>query len=252
VQDDGNLQVLLANSQQVKNLRGHKADRSDSRWLAHLLRHGMIRPSFIPAREVRELRDLTRRRKQLIQNAVEERNRVQRVLQEANVQMGVVLSNLFGESGLDMLDALVNRKPRSDRSCNWLRTPSASVASGCRWLSSRNLRKLYNDAGVSIYVVRDVRQGTDEDLDYTFTVAKTLGATYVTLELPTGPNVTQELKKLGDWAAKYKMLAAYHTHQQGSMTALNDAFEVSKGNAANVDLGHFMAATNPGGAHSTS
>ena len=53
-----------------------------------------------------------------------------------------------------------------------------------------------------------------------------------------------------DWAtgrSKYKMFAAYHTHQQGSMTALDEAFAVSKGNMANVDLGHFMAATNPGG-----
>ena len=110
VLDDGKLQVVLANSQHVKNLRGHKTDRNDSRWLAHLLRHGMIRPSFIPSREVRELRDLTRRRKQLIHNAVDERNRVQRVLQEANVQLGAVLSDLFGESGLDMLDALVNQE----------------------------------------------------------------------------------------------------------------------------------------------
>jgi transposase len=110
VLDDGKLQVVLANSQHVKSLRGHKTDRNDSRWLAHLLRHGMIRPSFIPSREVRELRDLTRRRKQLIHNAVDERNRVQRVLQEANVQLGVVLSDLFGESGLDMLDALVNQE----------------------------------------------------------------------------------------------------------------------------------------------
>jgi transposase len=110
VLDDGKLQVVLANSQHVKNLRGHKTDRNDSRWLAHLLRHGMIRPSFIPSREVRELRDLTRRRKQLIHNAVDERNRVQRVLQEANAQLGAVLSDLFGESGLDMLDALVNQE----------------------------------------------------------------------------------------------------------------------------------------------
>lgn len=109
VLDDGTLKVVLANSQQVKNLRGHKTDRNDSRWLAHLLRHDMIRPSFIPPREVRELRDLTRRRKQLIGNAVDERNRVQRVLQEANVQLGAVLSDLFGTSGLDMLEALVNQ-----------------------------------------------------------------------------------------------------------------------------------------------
>jgi sugar phosphate isomerase/epimerase len=109
------------------------------------------------------------------------------------------------------------------------------------------LRTLYNNAGVRIYAVKEVHQDTDEDLDYTFNVAKTLGATHVTLELPTGPNAIQEFKRLGDWALKYKMLTAYHTHQQGSMTVLNDAFEVSKGNAANVDLGHFMAATNPGG-----
>lgn len=111
----------------------------------------------------------------------------------------------------------------------------------------KELRKMYNDAGVSIYAVKDVRGGTDEDLDYTFTVARTLGATHVTLELPTGPNAAATLKRMGDWALKYKMYSAYHTHQQGSMTALDEAFAASKGNMANVDLGHFMAATNPGG-----
>src|SRR5215472_15778990 len=111
----------------------------------------------------------------------------------------------------------------------------------------KDLRKLYNDAGVTIYAVKDVRQGTDEDLDYTFTVARTLGATHVTLELPNGPNASSAFKRMGDWALKYKMFAAYHTHQQGSMTALDEAFAISKGNMANVDLGHFMAATDPGG-----
>jgi sugar phosphate isomerase/epimerase len=111
----------------------------------------------------------------------------------------------------------------------------------------KELRTLYNEAGVSIYAVKDVRQNTDEDLDYTFTVARTLGASHVTLELPSGPNVHATFQRMGEWALKYKMFAAYHTHQQGSMTALEEAFEVSKGNMANVDLGHFMAATNPGG-----
>jgi transposase len=108
VLDDGQIQVILANSQQVRNLRGHKTDPNDSRWLAHLLRHGMIRPSFLPPRETRELRDLTRRRKQLVGCAAEERNRVQRVLQEANIQIGVVLSDVFGQSGLNMLEALMD------------------------------------------------------------------------------------------------------------------------------------------------
>lgn len=101
------LKVVLANPQQVKAITGHKTDPHDARWLAHLLRHGMIRPSFIPPRAIRELRDFTRRRKQMIGLAAEERNRVQKVLEDANVKIGDVLSDVFGLSGQLMLEALV-------------------------------------------------------------------------------------------------------------------------------------------------
>jgi len=102
------LKIILANPQQVKAVTGHKTDPHDARWLAHLLRHGMIRPSFIPPRAIRELRDFTRRRKQMIGIAAEERNRVQKVLEDANVKIGDVLSDVFGLSGQLMLEALVN------------------------------------------------------------------------------------------------------------------------------------------------
>jgi transposase len=102
------LKILLANPQQVKAVTGHKTDPHDARWLAHLLRHGMIRPSFIPPRPIRELRDFTRRRRQMIGLAAEERNRVQKVLEDANVKIGDVLSDVFGLSGQLMLEALVN------------------------------------------------------------------------------------------------------------------------------------------------
>jgi transposase len=102
------LQIVLANPQQVKAVTGHKTDPHDARWLAHLLRHGMIRPSFIPPRAIRELRDFTRRRKQMIALAAEERNRVQKVLEDANVKIGDVLSDVFGLSGQLMLEALVD------------------------------------------------------------------------------------------------------------------------------------------------
>jgi len=111
----------------------------------------------------------------------------------------------------------------------------------------KDLRKMYNDAGVSIYAVKDVRQGTDEDLEYTFAVAEALGANHVTLELPSGPNAAATLKRLGDWGLKKKIYAAYHTHTQGSMTCFDEAFAISKGNMANVDLGHWVAAGNVGG-----
>ncbi len=86
------LEVVLANAQQVKAVTGHKTDPHDAHWLAHLLRHGMIRPSFPPPRAQGELRDLTRRRKQMIQAAADGRNRVQKVLEDANVKIGDVLS----------------------------------------------------------------------------------------------------------------------------------------------------------------
>jgi transposase len=104
---EGSLVVCLANSEDVKGRKGHKTDRKDAKWLAHLLRHDMIRASFVPPRAIRELRDLTRRRKQLLSDATSERNRVQKTLEDANVKLGSVLSDVFGVSGQRMLEALL-------------------------------------------------------------------------------------------------------------------------------------------------
>lgn len=107
------LRIVLANPQQVKAVTGHKTDPHDAQWLAHLLRHGMIRPSFIAPRPLRDLREFTRRRKQIIGIASQERNRVQKVLEDANVKIGDVLSDVFGLSGQLMLEALVEGKATS-------------------------------------------------------------------------------------------------------------------------------------------
>ena len=111
----------------------------------------------------------------------------------------------------------------------------------------QELRQMYNDAGVDIYAVKDVREDTDEDLEYTFTVAKTLGASHVTIELPAGDDAAARLKRLGDTAMKHGLYVAYHTHMQASMTCFDEAFAISEGNMANIDLGHWMAIENPGG-----
>jgi transposase len=107
---EGSLKVCLANPQEVKNRKGHKTDDKDGWWLAHLLRHAMIYPSFIPPRAIRELRDLTRRRKRLLSDATAEKNRVQKVLEDANVKLGNVLTDVFGVSGQLMLEALLEGK----------------------------------------------------------------------------------------------------------------------------------------------
>jgi transposase len=107
---EGSLKIILANPEQVKALRGKKTDPNDSRWLASLLRHGLVQGSFIPPRDIRELRDLTRRRRTLVGEGAAERNRVQKVLEDANVKLGNVLSDVFGSSGQAMLEALLENR----------------------------------------------------------------------------------------------------------------------------------------------
>ncbi len=104
------VKVVLANPAEVKNRKGHKTDDMDAWWLAHLLRHGMIRASFIPEKSTRELRELTRRRKKLIGQVAQERNRVQKQLEYGNVKLGNELSDVFGLSGQLMLKALVDQE----------------------------------------------------------------------------------------------------------------------------------------------
>jgi transposase len=102
--------VLVANPEEVKNRKGHKTDRKDAEHLADLLRHNHIRASYIPPKPVRDLRDLTRRRLQLTQDATRERNRVEKLLEHVNVKIGSVLSDVFGVSGQSMLLALLDGK----------------------------------------------------------------------------------------------------------------------------------------------
>jgi transposase len=104
---EGHFTIVLANPEEVKNRKGHKTDRKDAEHLADLLRHNHVRASYIPPEPVRQLRDLTRRRIQLTQDASRERNRVQKLLEQANVKIASVLSDVFGVSGQSMLLALL-------------------------------------------------------------------------------------------------------------------------------------------------
>lgn len=104
------LSLVLANPFQVKNIPGRKTDRNDSEWLADLLAHGLIRPSFVPAPEIRDLRDLTRYRVKLTGEYNRTHNRIHKVLEDANIKLDTVLSDLLGVSGRAMIDGLVQGK----------------------------------------------------------------------------------------------------------------------------------------------
>lgn len=99
--------IILVNAQHMKAVPGRKTDLKESEWLADLLRHGLLRASFIPPAPVRELRDLTRYRKTLVQERAQEANRLQKVLETANVKLAAVATDVLGKSGRAMLEALI-------------------------------------------------------------------------------------------------------------------------------------------------
>ena len=104
---EDSLTVILANAREIKNVPGRKTDVKDCEWIADLLRFGLIRASFIPPKPIRELRDLTRYRTKLIQEMTSEKNRVQKVLEDANIKLSCVATDIFGVSGKEMINALL-------------------------------------------------------------------------------------------------------------------------------------------------
>ncbi len=102
------VELLLVNAHHVKQVLGRKTDVKDCEWLADLLRHGLLRASFVPDRPQRELRELTRYRTSLIRERSAEINRVQKTLEGANIKLGDVASNVLGVSGRQILTALVS------------------------------------------------------------------------------------------------------------------------------------------------
>lgn len=100
-------ELILANAQHIKNVPGRKTDVNDAAWIADLLAHGLIRSSFVPPAPIQELRDLTRTRKQLVRETSQHSLRIQKTLEDANLKLGSVLSNVLGSSGRAILAALV-------------------------------------------------------------------------------------------------------------------------------------------------
>lgn len=99
--------LILANASHIRNVPGRKSDVNDATWIADLLAHGLIQSSFVPPAPIQELRDLTRTRRQLVREIVQHKQRIQKVLEDANVKLGSVLSDMFGMSGRRILRALI-------------------------------------------------------------------------------------------------------------------------------------------------
>jgi transposase len=106
---DGEFALVLANAAHVKNVPGRKTDVNDAAWLADLLAHGLIRGSFVPDQQTQEMRNLLRTRKQLVRERSSHVQRLQKTLEDANIKLDSVISDVIGLSGRAMIEALDDR-----------------------------------------------------------------------------------------------------------------------------------------------
>jgi len=104
---EGHFEVWVVNAQHIKKVPGRKTDMKDAEWIAQLLQCGLLKPSFIPDRQQRELRDLTRQQTKLVQQRNAVANRIQKVLETANIKLGSVATDVLGVSGRKMIEALI-------------------------------------------------------------------------------------------------------------------------------------------------
>jgi len=105
---DSEFELVLANAAHVKNVPGRKTDVNDATWLADLMAHGLIRPSFVPDEPTQQMRDLLRTRKQFVREGTGHTQRIQKTLEDANIKLDSVISNIVGLSGRRMVEALID------------------------------------------------------------------------------------------------------------------------------------------------
>ena len=104
---EGDFELIVANAAHIKQVPGRKTDMNDAMWIADLLACGLLRASFVPPEEIQELRSLMRTRKQLVREQTRHVQRIEKTLEEANIKLGTVLSDLMGVSGRRMIEAMI-------------------------------------------------------------------------------------------------------------------------------------------------
>lgn len=106
--EEEQIPIMVVNAQHIKGVLGRKTDVKDAEWIADLVRHGLVKASYIPNRDQRELREITRYRQEVIEERARELNRIQAVLEGCNVKLSSVITDISGKSGMTILKAIVS------------------------------------------------------------------------------------------------------------------------------------------------
>lgn len=107
---ESDFEIILVNARHIKNVPGHKTDKKDSRWIAKLLLSGLLKGSFIPKQPIRELRDMTRYRRKVVEQISSEKNRIQKILEDGNIKLSSVVSNMSGSVATKIIEDLIAGK----------------------------------------------------------------------------------------------------------------------------------------------
>jgi len=111
---ESDFKVILVNARHIKNVPGRKTDKKDSKWIAKLLLSGLLQGSFIPPKPTRELRDLTRYKKKIVEQMSSEKNRIQKILEDANIKLSSVVSSMSGVVATKIIDAMISGEENID------------------------------------------------------------------------------------------------------------------------------------------
>ena len=212
------LNLSLANPQRIKGIPGRKTDQKDSEWIAQLGRLGLVASSYIPSREIQELRSLTRTRKSYINERTQHRNRVQNVLQHANIKLADFITDIFTGSGMRCLKILLNGEKITEERIRQIlskrcKHSASDIAEAMSGTLSRNQRILLESHLRSIErideeihvlneAIEEITSGYGEIMGALQTIpgVKKTGAEIILAEI--GPNVEQfsSAKQLAKWA----------------------------------------------------
>lgn len=214
---EDSLTVVLANARHVKHVPGRKTDVKDCEWLAKLLQCGLIQGSFIPPKSIRELRDLTRYRRKIMGHLASEKNRVQKILEDANLKLSSVATDIFGVSGMNILKALsageTNGEELAKLAMGRLKEKipvlekalTGHVSSHHLFMIKRSLEHIAYIQKSADQVDREVQKklkpyGEDYKRLQTIPGVKETGAASIIAEIGTDMNIFPTVQHLTSWA----------------------------------------------------
>lgn len=215
---EDNFQLILANAKHVKNVPGRKTDVKDAEWLAKLLRSGLVESNFVPPEEIRDLRDLTRYRTKLVHNCTQEKNRIHKILQDANIKLTSVLSDIFGVSGRRILKAIINGEKIEENTLRKLvhsqtKASIAEIAEAINGRLRRHHRYMLQQHWEHMeYIEQNIKE-LEEQISYclkpyqrevelldTIPGVNKNGATILIAEMGVDMSVFKSHKRLASWA----------------------------------------------------